>query len=455
MPEIPFNAKINRIDRLLRAAGASEIFFVGGFVRDLILGIPSKDLDLEIYGLTYQQILDALRPCFRVDQVGQSFSVIKVENEIDLAIPRRERKIGTGHKAFEVVPDSSMTFREAAARRDFTINAIGMRLDGTFCDPYDGLGDLKRGILRAPTEAFCEDPLRVLRGMQFAARFGFRMESRTVDFCRRVRSEFGTLSAERLYSEWEKWALKGNWPEKGLDVLRETGWIECFPDLAAMVGTAQDPKIHPEGDVWNHTRNVCVSAARIARNQHLSHDDRLLLMLSALLHDVGKPTTFQQRADGSVFMPNHAEKGARIAEVFLQKMRAPISVSKAAAALVRCHDAHAHRNVTPANVRHLAVALTPANLRLWRLLASADLEGRGLEEPHGKLFFDDWFEEASRQEICDHQPEPLLFGRDLEPFGIRPGKEMGQILREAWVAQLDGEFLNHEGGLRWLTERLT
>ena len=175
MNDLHFDPKIIRINELLRDAGATDVLFVGGFVRDHILGIPSKDMDLEIYGLDYQQIANTLRPYFRVDQVGQSFSVVKIDNEIDLAIPRRERKTGVGHKAFEVVADSSMTFQEAASRRDFTINAIGMRLDGTFCDPFDGLGDLKRGILRAPTEAFCEDPLRVLRGMQFAARFGFSM----------------------------------------------------------------------------------------------------------------------------------------------------------------------------------------------------------------------------------------------------------------------------------------
>ena len=294
--------KVRKIEALLKAAGATDVLYVGGFVRDFVLGIPSKDIDLEIYGLTYRQIAEALRESFRIGQVGQSFSVIKVDNEIDLAIPRRERKIGVGHKAFEVIPDSSMTFREAASRRDFTINAIGMRMDGSFCDPFDGLGDLKRGILRAPTEAFCEDPLRVLRGMQFAARFGFSMEPRTIGFCRRVRDEFNTLSAERLYSEWEKWALKGNWPEKGLDILRETGWIESFPELFAMTRTPQDPLLHPEGNVWEHTRRVCVSAAKLAKTFQLSSEDRLCLMFAALLHDVGKPSTLVKNEDGSISM---------------------------------------------------------------------------------------------------------------------------------------------------------
>ncbi len=446
--------KIRKIDSLLRAAGAKDVLFVGGFVRDLVLGIPSKDVDLEIYGLTYPQIARALHGSFRIGQVGQSFSVVKVDNEIDLAIPRRERKIGVGHKAFEVVPDSSMTFREAAARRDFTVNAIGMRLDGTFCDPFDGLGDLKRGILRAPTEAFCEDPLRVLRGMQFAARFGFSMERRTVEFCRRVRNEFSSLSAERLYTEWEKWALKGNWPEKGLDILLETGWLECFPELFAMTQTRQDPKIHPEGNVWEHTRRVCISAAKIAKSQMLSHEDRLSLLFSALFHDVGKPETFIKKDDGSISMPQHAQRGAIIAESVLQRLRAPTRVSKTVAALVRNHDFHAHRELSHSTVRRLSAELMPSNIRLWRLLASADREGAGLEVPEDKLYFADWFRLAEELGVSENQPSRLLQGRDLEVLGIRPGKEMGVLLHNAWQAQLDGKFTDRDGGIKWLKRQL-
>ncbi len=449
MVDIPFNAKIRRIHELLFEAGATDILFVGGFVRDLALNVPSKDVDLEVYGLSYAQIATALRPAFHIGQVGQSFSVIKVDNEIDLAIPRRERKIGVGHCAFEVTPDSTMTFQEAASRRDFTVNAIGMRLDGSFCDPYDGLGDLKRGILRAPTERFCEDPLRVLRGVQFAARFGFSMEARTVEFCRRVLPEFGTLSAERIYGELEKWAVKGTYPEKGLDVLRETGWIACFPELARMTETEQDPKIHPEGDVWTHTRQVCIATAELAHTEKLPDTERLLLMLSALLHDVGKPATFRKNEDGTISMPKHAEVGKKIATEMLSRLRAPISVMKAVQSLVGVHDFHAHREATPAHVRHLSVLLTPANIRLWRLLAVADAAGRGVT-----LDFQDWVDLAQKWNVLEQQPTPILLGRDLETLGIRPGKQMGEILREAWNAQLDGIFTEHEGGMAWLREKL-
>ncbi|MCR5163626.1 MAG: HD domain-containing protein [Thermoguttaceae bacterium] len=442
MPDLHVPRKIRRIHQLLLDAGATDVLFVGGFVRDHVLGIPSKDFDLEIYGLSYEQIIAAIRPHFRIDQVGQSFSVLKVDQEIDLAIPRRERKTGTGHKAFEVVPDSTMTFREAAARRDFTINAIGMRLDGTFVDPYDGLGDLKRGILRAPTEAFCEDPLRVLRGMQFAARFGFTMEPRTVDFCRRVLPEFGTLSAERLYTEWEKWALKGHWPEKGLDLLRETGWLECFPTLNHLTQVELNPEIHPEGNAWEHTRRVCIAAARLAERFQLPQEERLHLMLAALLHDVGRPE------------PEHAKKGAKLTEDFLLKLRAPLAVMKSVRSLVLAHGFHAHRELSETHVRRLSVLLTPSNIRLWHLLISADEEGRGTAEPEAKTHWDEWLQLAETLGISEHQPDQILQGRDLEAFGIKPGPEMGKILKKAWEAQLDGAFLTHEAGVEWLKKEL-
>lgn len=454
MNDLHFDPKIIRINELLRDAGATDVLFVGGFVRDHILGIPSKDMDLEIYGLDYQQIADTLRPYFRVDQVGQSFSVVKIDNEIDLAIPRRERKTGVGHKAFEVVADSSMTFQEAASRRDFTINAIGMRLDGTFCDPFDGLGDLKRGILRAPTEAFCEDPLRVLRGMQFAARFGFSMEPRTVDFCRRVLPEFKTLSCERLYTEWEKWALKGKYPEKGLDVLRETGWLECFPELFAMTQTEQDPEVHPEGNVWEHTRKVCISAAKIAEKANFSVQDRLCLMFSALVHDIGKPATWKKDENGKISMPGHAEVGARMAFDFFLNLRAPLIVFKTVRSLVAAHGWHFHHPASPASVRHLSVALSPVSFRLWHALVSADRDGCGLHAPQGEIHYENWAQIAEELGICDHQPPQIIFGRDLFRFGVQPGKPMGALLRKIRKAQLDGEFMEYTDGIKWVEEFL-
>ncbi|MDO4558812.1 MAG: hypothetical protein Q4C47_07595, partial [Planctomycetia bacterium] len=257
-----------RIARLLRDGGALDVYAVGGSVRDALLGLHSKDIDLEVRGLSYQKIADILSPHFPVSFVGRSFGVLKVGHHVDVSLPRRESKIGSGHRGFAIEADPTLSEREAFARRDFTVNAIGMRPDGTLIDHYDGLSDLKRGILRAVSPAFRDDPLRVLRGMQFAARFGFTMDEGTVNLCRELFDEFPTLSEERILEEWRKWALRGRFPSRGLAVLRQTGWIRGFPELAALCGCPAESGSQKScgdsgGDVWDHTCQVCDRMTRL------------------------------------------------------------------------------------------------------------------------------------------------------------------------------------------------
>jgi tRNA nucleotidyltransferase (CCA-adding enzyme) len=165
-------------------------------------------------------------------------------------------------------------------------------------------------------------------------------------------------------------------------------------------------------------------------------------MLAALLHDVGRPE------------PEHAQKGAKLAEDFLLKLRAPLAVMKSVRALVLAHGFHAHRELSETHVRRLSVLLTPSNIRLWHLLISADEEGRGTAEPEAKTHGDEWLQLAETLDISEHQPPQLLQGRDLETFGIKPGPQMGKILKKAWEAQLDGIFKTHESGLEWLKNEL-
>ena len=222
-----FTPIARRIVVLLKEGGARDVLAVGGAVRDFLLNEESTgDVDLEVYGLSYAQAAEILRPHFRVDLVGQAFGVLKVSGrdpsspsgrfEIDVSLPRRESKNGVGHKGFDVNAEPDLGYDEAFARRDFTVNAIGMRPDGTLIDPFGGQRDLERKLLRAPGERFKDDPLRVLRGMQFAARFGFTMDEVTLAYCREILPEFPTLSKERIYDEWRKWALWGSSPRKGL-----------------------------------------------------------------------------------------------------------------------------------------------------------------------------------------------------------------------------------------------
>ncbi len=461
LTQIPFpsSRKVRRITELLLENGARDCLLVGGFVRDQLLGIPSKDVDIEVYGLSYERMLAILRPHFRVGLVGRSFGTIKVGSNIDLSIPRIESKSGTGHRGFCVSSDPELDSYTAFSRRDFTINAMGLRLDGTVFDPFDGRGDLERKILRAPTEAFCEDPLRVLRAMQFAARFGFDMEPRTIEFCRRVLPEFYTLSADRVWGEWQKWARKGRQPGKGLQVLNETGWLTCFPELAAMKGVPQNPKYHPEGDVLTHTMMVCDEAAKIADETKQSEAERETLLFAALCHDLGKAVTTVRNEKGNWSSPRHAAESAKRAANFLETMRAPNRLVKHVVPLVREHGVHRsplpESKVGEAAVRRLAVRLSPSSIGPWAMLCRADMRGRGdcnvaTNDTNGTGTIDVWEKMAEKIEVRDVMPTPILQGRMLMEQGMQPGPEMGKLLKQAFEAQLDGEFDNLDKALVWL-----
>lgn len=473
MPQTVFDSKTLRIASLLEEGGAEEILAVGGAVRDFLLGEEEiRDVDLEVYGLSYARIAEILRPYYRIDLVGQAFGVIKVSGtdekrnrfEIDVSLPRRESKCGLGHKGFEVNTVPCLSFEEAMARRDFTINAIGMRRDGTFVDPYDGREDIKKKILRAPSPRFKDDPLRVLRGMQFAARFGFTMDETTVGYCKEVLPEFSTLSEERIYGEWRKWALLGKFPSKGLELLKETGWVGMFPELNALIGTPQNPQWHPEGDVWTHTSLVCNEACKAIQKTEtdgtpFSADEQTVLMFAALAHDFGKPAATRRDAEGVIRSHGHAEMGVDPTRKFLKRMKAPNHIVEMTVPLVREHMVIVHHLLgtpTPKAVRRLSCKLTPANLRLWVALCRSDALGCFPPATELKMIrfrAEDWLEAAKEAKVVDEKPKPIVQGRDLIPLGIKPGPKMGDILRIAYDAQIEGSFASPEEGVGWLKER--
>ena len=478
----PISLSMKIID-LLEQNGAKDVMIVGGFVRDRLLGIPSKDVDIEVYGLSYSEILKILAPSFHVDLVGKAFGVIKVGNVVDVALPRRESKNGFGHKGFDVEAVSDLNPYEAFARRDFTINAIGMRRDGSYFDPFNGIADLKKKILRATSSAFKDDPLRVLRGMQFAARFGVRMDSKTIQFCRDVFDEFSTLPEERVYEEWKKWALKGVFPDLGLDVLRETGWVLAFPELEALIGCPQNPSWHPEGDVWNHTKLVCHEAAKAIRKYSppLNEDERVIIMFASLCHDFGKPLTTKLDETGILRSQGHATASAPLARKFLERMKAPNRIVNAVEPLVLEHMATQNDDVEPSAraVRRLAKRLSPANIKLWALLCQSDALGCGATERYYaesqlsnekdvarqfssfenessciRFKTDLWLRIARELDISEKEPQPLVQGKDLLAIGVKPGPSMGKLLKFLFEEQIDGKFLTKQKGVERARELL-
>ncbi len=433
----------------LIAESGGRALLVGGCVRDSLLKIPAKDVDMEVYGLDAGAIEQALQRRFQIDVVGRSFGVYIVKgHNIDVALPRRESKVGLKHTDFVVEGDPFMLPEEAASRRDFTINAISFDpLNKELIDPYNGAGDLKARHLRHVSEAFCEDPLRVLRGMQFVARFNLNAAPETLELCRTLNPL--NLPPERLLKEWKKLILKGTHISKGLRFLKACGWLRYFPELEALVGCEQDPQWHPEGDVWKHTCH-CMDA--FADNRLGQEWEDLTVGLAVLCHDMGKPvSTFWDTHTGRIRSPRHDIRGVPIARVFLERLTRQKKLFEEVLPLVEHHMRPLSLYKSKASdsaIRRLATRVK----RLDRLVrvAYADKSGRPplkIEDfREGKWLLD----KATELEIKDSAPKALVLGRHLIEAGLQPGPHFGKILEQCYEAQLEGVFTDNEGGKRYL-----
>jgi tRNA nucleotidyltransferase (CCA-adding enzyme) len=447
----------------LRRIGRPRL--VGGGVRDWLLGIAPKDFDVEVAGVDFEGLRRALAPFGATDVVGRSFGVVKVRGphgEYDFSLPRRESKTGAGHRGFAVRPDASLGDEEAAARRDFTVNAIAQDpFTGAIVDPFGGQADLRARILRHTGPSFPEDPLRVLRAFQLAARFDLSLAPETAALCRAISPAFAELPVERVWGEWDKWAVKSRRPSRGLQVLEETGWVAHFPEVAALRGTPQEPEWHPEGDVMAHTA-ICLDAlVGLERWSGADAHGRRMLSFAVLAHDFGKPgaTVRAERRGAMRWMsPGHEAAGGPIAESFLRRIGAPLELDGPVRALVIHHLAHHHggdSDFTDAQVRRLARKLAPATIDDLGAVMAADALGRPplpateIMELIGRLRA-----RAAAMEIEARAPRPIILGRHLVAMGMQPGPEFKPVLDAAFEAQLEGVFSDEEGGKAWLKERM-
>jgi tRNA nucleotidyltransferase (CCA-adding enzyme) len=435
-------------------------FLVGGCVRDWLLGEPSKDFDVEVFGADYDALVKALGRRGRVDLVGRSFGVIKLTTTggqtHDFSIPRRDSKIAPGHKGFEIAFDPSITPREAASRRDFTINALLFDpRRGEVLDFFGGQEDLRRRVLRHTSDAFTEDPLRVLRGMQFAARFDLRLAPETAALCRQIKDSFRELAVERVREEWFKWAAKSRAPSAGLRVLEETGWIEHFPEVHALRDTPQDPEWHPEGDVFTHTCHCLDALVKLPGWQGADSESRIVYSLAVLAHDFAKPaTTKRELRDGHwrIVSPGHEAAGGPVAENFLERINAPTAIRQRVVPLVVNHLAHLQAH-SARSVRRLARRLAPETIESLCLVMTADHFGRPPKPqivPEGVTALRQL---AGELKLKDAAPRPILLGRHLIQAGMKPGKDMGLLLDATFEAQLDGQFSDLQGALAWAAEQ--
>lgn len=438
----------------IRAAGGRPML-VGGCVRDAIMnGAPPKDIDIEVYGVADPDLLAAaLAPVGKVTEAGKAFGVLKVrvdDTEIDVSLPRRESKTGAGRRGFAVIPDSEMGFAEASGRRDFTINALMADPEtGEVTDCHGGLADLEAGTLRHTTGAFSEDPLRVLRAVQFAARFGFRLAPETAVICRSLLRSYAELPVERVWCEWEKTGTRGTDITAALRVLTETGWESHFPQIAALHGIRQDKRWHPEGDVHVHSGLAGVQAARLADDAGLTGADRLVVVLSALLHDFGK-VTHTQVARSVITSHGHAQAGMWPAEEFLRSIGCPEGIIARILPLVREHMSCQGRPSRSA-VRRLARRLVPATLEELTLVIGADRAGRGNPDaPNPALA---WLEKGRDLKVEDRPAKGLLTGHHLIAAGMTPGPAFKPVLAAALKAQDAGVFTDEAGAVAWLAGR--
>lgn len=438
----------------VRAAGGRALV-VGGWVRDRLMDRPSKDVDIEVYGIPAYELHELLKTFGPVNTVGESFTVYKVAG-VDVALPRRESKIARGHRGFEVTGDPTMTAEEAARRRDFTINAIAWDpLTGEYVDPADGRSDIEARILRAvDPRTFAEDSLRVLRAVQFAARFGFELEPQTRAICRAIPLD--DLPPERIWGEIEKLLLQAPRPSIGLTLALDLGVIDrLFPELAATVGCAQEPEWHPEGDVWVHTLMVVDEARQGIED--LDHAGKVALMLGALCHDLGKPAT-TAAIDGRIRSMEHEQAGLAPATALLDRLNmhtiGGFDVRRHVLGMVAHHlkPLSFHKAEPRAGDGAFRRLAQKVDLELLGRLALSDCRGRtGAFDCSGI----DWFLQRARELGVQHAPpEPLVKGRHLLALGLEPGPRVGEILRQIYERQLDGTVTSVDEGIAFARQLL-
>ena len=426
------------------ADAGGRAYYVGGFVRDRVMGTPpglSPDVDIEVHGISPETLTGLLEGTAVVKKTGVSFGIYTVHGYgIDIAMPRTERATGRGHRDFETFVDPFLGPEKAALRRDFTVNAMMEDvLTGEILDFYGGRRDVERKVLRhVSDESFAEDPLRVLRAAQFAARFGFTVDEKTAEICSSIPLD--SLSSERVEGEMKKALLMSASPSVFFEFLLRIGQTDVwFPEVAALAGVEQNPVFHPEGDVFRHTMLVLNAAASL--REKAGH--RYPFMLSALCHDFGKPATTFKR-DGVIHSYGHEEAGVETAGRFLSRV---VGDKK---------TAHYVKNMVLLHMKPNALAFAEASVKSTNkmfdrsvdpedLLLLAEADSRGIIKNSEYVDVSPWLRErlAIYKKITSG---PWIGGADLAEAGFEPGPDYSEILEYAHKLRLAG--INRDAALK-------
>lgn len=437
------------ICRYLHANNAIP-YFVGGCVRDAILGHHIHDFDIEVINISFKHLEQLLSSKYNILETGKSFCVIKIANtNIDISVPRKEHITGKYHRSFDIQELSSDNIKEAASRRDFTINAIYFDvIHERLIDIYDGISHLKSHKLCHVSEKFSEDPLRVLRGMQFAGRFLLHPDPSTISICQQLTPKY--LSKERIYHEWEKLILLSQCPSFGIKFLKNVNWLKFFPEIEILDTCQQNPIQHPEGSVLEHT---CLAIDSFARTKTNDDKEDIIIGFATLCHDFGKPytTTF----DGDVIQHyGHDKAGIEPAHTFLSSIGTPKKIINDILPLIRYHMIP--RNIYKkrhSNVVNEILQLSNNVGRIDRLcrVCYNDTKGRKYFNKHYDGRIEKWLKQTAKSLNCyNKKPTPIITGKDLINLKLTPSKIFTKILNDCFQAQLNDMFHDHESGLKYL-----
>lgn len=419
--EPPIPRRLLKIAGEIRAAGG-RAFLVGGFVRDCLLGnAESRDYDVEVYGITQDVLFEILSKFGKASAVGKAFGVFHLATRglsLDFSFPRTESKIGSGHRGFLVETHTNLSFKEAAYRRDFTVNAMGMELPGLeLCDPYFGRRDLELGILRHVGPAFAEDSLRVLRGVQFASRFSLRLAPETAALCGTL--PLSDLSRERIFEELKKWLLKPGRPSLGLKAFLEIGLEKTFPEVKPLKNSDVE-SFELLGEFLDRVHETSAS---------FTGGERAVLMFAALLFGASneEALTFLER------ITNEAELLEGVPRLVQNALRILPTETLP----------------SDSDLRRLSVKLGGLSLHVALLASDPRFDQKTLRDFVGELKA-----QALELGIFDRAPKPYLTGKFLLSRGMQPGKIFGEIIRESFELQLDGELKTVQDAEAWAVERL-
>jgi len=455
-----------------------DVYAVGGYVRDLIRGIPSEDVDILITHHPVEEIIKKIKSYGKVDLVGKSFGVIKFtinRKTYDIALPRRDMPKESevrGHKDFIISANPDIPIEIDLQRRDFRCNSIALRLiDNTLIDPFGSLEDIRAKIIRLTNpKAFPEDPLRVLRAARFASVLNFSIDTEIYDSSKDI--DLSGLSVERVNEEIFKSLLLSPLPSSGLEELFKLGVLrQLFPELYSLTLSIQDSIFHPEKDlfghhtVWHHTKLTVDQAKRLADRFHLNQEKKLTLLLAALYHDVGKPGTAQwEYKKGRMVITNngHDVASEKITKNIFDRFRIfswnGYNLRKIALSLIRCHhrasELWQNKEIITKKAFNRLAADTDGEIELLVYLDAADRAGREDKPVRGLDEEGTWLlKKFDELNVSKETIKPIIMGRDLLKMGQSTGPSMGRILKKLYQLQLDNEFETKEEGLK-IAEKL-